>query len=63
MPSKKKTALFASLVAAASSEARQGMLSTLDERCCHHLCKTRFQLASSPLPGGSRTLWIALKGF
>ena len=39
------------------------LLSTLHERCCHHPCKTRFRLAGSPLPGGRRTLWIAMKGF
>jgi hypothetical protein len=26
-------------------------------------CKTRFRLAGWPLPGGGRTLWIAMKGF
>ena len=26
-------------------------------------CKARFRLAGSPLPGGSRTLWIPTKGF
>src|SRR6516225_11162938 len=36
---------------------------TLQEWCCHHPCKARFRLAGLPLPGGSRTLWIALKGF
>jgi len=41
----------------------QHLLSTLHEWCCHHPCKTRFRLAGSPLPGGSRTLWIAMKGF
>jgi hypothetical protein len=41
----------------------QHLLSTLHERCCHRPCKTRFRLAGWPLPGGSRTLWIALKGF
>jgi hypothetical protein len=39
------------------------LLPTLQERCCHHPCKTRFRLAGSPLPGGRRTLWIAAKGF
>src|SRR6266700_1961636 len=29
----------------------------------HHPCKARFRLAGSPLPGGSRTLRIATKGF
>src|SRR5215468_6913729 len=38
------------------------LLSTLQERCCHHPCKTRFRRAGSPLPGGRRTLWIAAKG-
>src|SRR6266540_3536113 len=28
-----------------------------------HTCKARFRLAGLPLPGGSRTLWIAAKGF
>jgi len=28
-----------------------------------HPCKARSRLAGLPLPGGSRTLWIALKGF
>ena len=28
-------------------------LSTLQERCCHRPCKTRFRLAGWPLPGGS----------
>ena len=41
----------------------QHLLPTLQEWCCHHPCKARFQLAGLPLPGGSRTLWIALKGF
>src|SRR5207342_583921 len=41
----------------------QHLLPTLHEWCCHHPCKARFRLASSPLPGGSRTLWIAMKGF
>jgi len=39
------------------------LLPTLHEWCCHHPCKARFRLAGSPLPGGSRTLWIATKGF
>src|SRR5262249_50747420 len=39
------------------------LLPTLQEWCCHHPCKARFRLAGSPLPGGSRTLWIATKGF
>src|ERR1700730_4554799 len=38
-------------------------LPTLQEWCCHHPCKARFRLAGSPLPGGRRTLWIAMKGF
>jgi hypothetical protein len=38
-------------------------LPTLHERCRHHPCKARFRLAGSPLPGGSQTLWIAMKGF
>ena len=41
----------------------QHQLPTLHEWCCHHPCKARFRLAGSPLPGGSRTLWIATKGF
>src|SRR6476659_2613364 len=41
----------------------QHLLPTLQEWCCHHPCKARFRPAGSPLPGGSRTLWIALKGF
>ena len=41
----------------------QHLLPTLQERCCHRPCKARFRLAGLPLPGGSRTLWIALKGF
>ena len=41
----------------------QHLLLTLQEWCCHHPCKARFRLADLPLPGGSRTLWIALKGF
>jgi hypothetical protein len=41
----------------------QHLLPTLQEWCCHHPCKARFRLAGLPLPGGSRTLWIALKGF
>jgi len=41
----------------------QHLLPTLQEWCCHHPCKARFRLAGSPLPGGSRTHWIALKGF
>src|SRR6516165_4452879 len=39
------------------------LLPTLHEWCCHHPGKARFRLAGSPLPGGSRTLWIATKGF
>ena len=39
------------------------LLSTLHERRCRHPCKTRFRLAGSPLPGGRRTLWTAMKGF
>src|ERR1700681_3830574 len=41
----------------------QHLLPTLQEWCCHHPCKARFRPAGSPLPGGSRTLWIATKGF
>ena len=41
----------------------QHLLPTLQEWCCHHPCKARFRLAGLPLPGGSRTHWIALKGF
>jgi hypothetical protein len=41
----------------------QHLLPTLQDWCCHHPCKARFRLAGWPLPGGSRTLWIALKGF
>ena len=41
----------------------QHPLPTLHEWCCHHPCKARFQLAGSPLLGGSRTLRIAMKGF
>jgi hypothetical protein len=41
----------------------QHLLPTLQEWCCHHPCKARFRLAGLPLPGGSQTLWIALKGF
>src|SRR6516162_5163031 len=39
------------------------LLPTLQDWCRHHPCKARFRLAGSPLPGGSRTLWIATKGF
>src|SRR6516165_8601101 len=38
-------------------------LPTLQDWCRHHPCKARFRLVGSPLPGGSRTLWIATKGF
>jgi hypothetical protein len=38
-------------------------LPTLHERRCRRPCKARFRLAGWPLPGGSRTLWIAMKGF
>src|SRR5262249_45543447 len=41
----------------------RGFLPTLQDWCRHHPCKARFRLAGSPLPGGSRTLWIATKGF
>jgi hypothetical protein len=41
----------------------QHLLPTLQEWCYHHPCKARFRLAGSPLPGGSRTLWIAIRGF
>src|SRR5262249_51563013 len=33
------------------------------EWCCHYPREARFRLAGLPLPGGSRTLWIGLKGF
>src|SRR5262245_21953618 len=39
------------------------LLPTLQDWCRHHPCKARFRLAGSPLPKGSRTLWIATKGF
>ena len=39
------------------------LLPTLQDWCRHHPCKARFRLAGSPLPGGSRTLWITTKGF
>jgi hypothetical protein len=39
------------------------LLPTLQEWCCHHPCKARFRLAGLPLRGGSRTLWITMKGF
>src|SRR5262249_1929321 len=39
------------------------LLPMLQDWCCHHPCKARFRLAGSPLPGGSRTLRIATKGF
>src|SRR5262249_27312742 len=39
------------------------LLPTPQDWCCHHPCKARFRLAGSPLPGGSRTLRIATKGF
>jgi hypothetical protein len=42
---------------------RARILPTLQDWCCHHSCKARFRLAGSPLPGGSRTLRIATKGF
>jgi hypothetical protein len=41
----------------------QHLLPTLQEWCRHHPCKARFRLTGSPLPGGSRTLWIAIRGF
>src|SRR5215469_12133338 len=41
----------------------QHPLPTLHEWRCHHPCKACFRLAGSPLPGESRTLWIATKGF
>ena len=41
----------------------QHLLPTLQERRCHRPCKARFRLAGWPLPGGRRTLWIAVKGF
>ena len=41
----------------------QHLLPTLQEWCCHRPCKARFRPAGSPLPGGSRTLWITTKGF
>src|SRR5215510_14390105 len=41
----------------------QHLLLTLQGWCCYHPCKARFRLAGSPLPGGSRTLWVATKGF
>ena len=47
-------------------EATAGLrhpLPTLHERRCRRPCKARFRLAGWPLPGGSRTLWIAMKGF
>ena len=39
------------------------LLSTLHERRRRRPCKTRFRLAGSPLPGGSRTRWTAKEGF
>ena len=47
-------------------EATAGLrhpLPTLHERRCRRPCKARFRLAGWPLPRGSRTLWIAMKGF
>ena len=41
----------------------QHLLPTLQEWRCRHPGKARFRLAGWPLPGGSSTLWIALKGF
>ena len=41
----------------------QHLLPTLHEWRRRHPCKARFRLAGSPLPGGSRTLWTAMKGF
>ena len=39
------------------------LLPTLQERRCRRPGKARFRLAGWPLPGGRRTLWIAMKGF
>src|SRR3954470_12573976 len=47
-------------------EATAGLrhpLPTLHDRRCRRPCKARFRLAGWPLPGGSRTLWSAMKGF
>jgi len=41
----------------------QYLLPTLHERRCRRPCKARFRLADWPLPGGSQTRWIAVKGF
>src|SRR5262245_21387994 len=41
----------------------QRPLPTLHEWYCHHPCKACFRLAGLPLPGESRTLWIATKAF
>src|SRR5262249_45102676 len=38
------------------------LLPTLQERCCHHPCKTHFRLAGSPLPGGRRPSGSLQKG-
>lgn len=37
------------------------LLPTLHERRYRRPCKARFRLADWPLPGGSRTLWTAVK--
>ena len=54
---------FSVSVISGLSTRLQHLLPTLQEWCCHHPCKARLRLAGMPLPGGSRTLWIALKGF
>ena len=41
----------------------QHLLLTLHEWRYRHPCKACFRLAGLPLPRGSRTLWIAMKGF
>jgi hypothetical protein len=54
---------FSVILTSRLTAGRQHLLSTLHERYCRRPCKTRLRLAGSPLPGGSRTLWIATKGF
>jgi len=41
----------------------QHLLPTLHEQRCRRPCKAHFRLVGCAFAGGSRTLWIALKGF
>jgi hypothetical protein len=62
-PIESRRLVFPSVVLGLTIARLQHLLPTLQEWCYHHPCKVRFRLAGSPLPGGSRILWIAIRGF